>query len=227
MSKRHKPDAIARHRRPGHERPAAGRGASTRVRALEADGALVVQGNTDIAVADFDYAAAFPWLDDVPEAQRAAAEWAHEQLSDDQLDYLRRLPAERRLWAGRLAGARLPRLAGQPDQRPAGRPRPVRDGRARHAHRRAGDRLRPHPCRRRARARPQADRQPRLVRLRLRRRAGGRAGRCSPSTTMPSRRPSCSGPPTTRRPVADEVSARGLPGDVYRAATIRTGRLVR
>ena len=26
---------------------------------------------------------------------------------------------------------------------------------------------------------------------------------------------------------ADEVSARGLPGDVYRAATIRTGRFVR
>jgi hypothetical protein len=26
---------------------------------------------------------------------------------------------------------------------------------------------------------------------------------------------------------ADAVAARGLPGDVYRAATIRTGRLVR
>jgi len=28
-------------------------------------------------------------------------------------------------------------------------------------------------------------------------------------------------------PVADELSARGLPGDVYRAATVRTGRFVR
>jgi hypothetical protein len=28
----------------------------------------------------------------------AAAEWAHDQLADDELDYLRRLPAERRLW---------------------------------------------------------------------------------------------------------------------------------
>jgi hypothetical protein len=28
-------------------------------------------------------------------------------------------------------------------------------------------------------------------------------------------------------PTADEVSARGLPGDVYRAATIRTGKFVR
>ena len=49
------------------------------IRELEADGALVVQGNTDIAVADFDYAAAFPWLTDgVPESFRSAAEWAHE-----------------------------------------------------------------------------------------------------------------------------------------------------
>ncbi len=70
-----------------------------RVRALHADGALVVAGNTDIAVADFDYAAAFPWMEDVPAGHRAAAEWAHDQLSDDQLDWLRGLPSERRLWA--------------------------------------------------------------------------------------------------------------------------------
>jgi predicted phosphodiesterase len=69
-----------------------------RVRELDAEGALVVQGNTDVAVADFDYAAAFPWLEEVPAGHRAAAEWAHDQLSDDQLEYLRRLPLERRLW---------------------------------------------------------------------------------------------------------------------------------
>ena len=69
------------------------------IRALEADGALVVQGNTDIAVADFDYAAAFPWfVDGPPDHFRAAAEWAHEAIGDERLDYLRRLPAERRLW---------------------------------------------------------------------------------------------------------------------------------
>jgi predicted phosphodiesterase len=68
-----------------------------RVRALESDGAVVVQGNTDVAVADFDYAAAFPWMPEVPDPYRAAAEWAHEQLSDEGLDWLRRLPAERRL----------------------------------------------------------------------------------------------------------------------------------
>jgi predicted phosphodiesterase len=69
------------------------------VRELEAAGALVTQGNTDIAVADFDFGAAFPWFSDgVPDSYRAAADWAHEQLSDDQLDWLRRLPAERRIW---------------------------------------------------------------------------------------------------------------------------------
>ena len=42
--------------------------------------------------------AAFPWLDDVPAAHRAAAEWARDQLAPDDLDLLRRLPSERRLW---------------------------------------------------------------------------------------------------------------------------------
>ncbi|HEU4673619.1 MAG TPA: metallophosphoesterase family protein [Candidatus Limnocylindrales bacterium] len=68
------------------------------LRELEAAGALVVQGNTDVAVADFDYSAAFPWFaEGVPDSFRAATEWAHDELSDEQLDWLRRLPAERRL----------------------------------------------------------------------------------------------------------------------------------
>ena len=67
-------------------------------REMEAEGAFIVGGNTDIAVADFDYAAAFPWMTDgVPDAVRHAAEWAHEALGDERLDGLRRLPAERRL----------------------------------------------------------------------------------------------------------------------------------
>jgi predicted phosphodiesterase len=67
---------------------------------MEADGAVIVSGNTDIAVADFDYAAAFPWLTDgVPEAFQAAAEWAHDALGDERVSWLRRLPAERRLRA--------------------------------------------------------------------------------------------------------------------------------
>ncbi len=68
------------------------------IRELEADGALVVQGNTDIAVADFDYGAAFPWFTEgIPDSFRAAAEWAHEAIGDERLDWLRRLPAERRV----------------------------------------------------------------------------------------------------------------------------------
>lgn len=68
------------------------------VRALEADGALIVSGNTDIAVADFDYGAAFPqYRDGIPDTIRIAAEWAHDELGDERLDWLRRLPAERRL----------------------------------------------------------------------------------------------------------------------------------
>ena len=67
------------------------------IRELEADGALVVQGNTDIAVADYDWAAAFPWLEGPTDSIRLAAEWAHDALGDERLDWLRRLPAERRL----------------------------------------------------------------------------------------------------------------------------------
>jgi putative phosphoesterase len=55
-------------------------------------------GNTDIAVADFDYAAAFPWMTDgVPDAIVAASEWANEALGEERVEWLRGLPAERRL----------------------------------------------------------------------------------------------------------------------------------
>jgi putative phosphoesterase len=68
------------------------------LRAMEANGATIVQGNTDVAVADFDYAAAFPWFTDgVPDAHRAAAEWAHDELGDERLGWLRRLASERRI----------------------------------------------------------------------------------------------------------------------------------
>jgi putative phosphoesterase len=71
------------------------------LRGLEADGGIIVSGNTDIAVGDFDYGAAFPhYQDGVPDTITAAAEWAHDELGDDQLDWLRRLPAERRIRAG-------------------------------------------------------------------------------------------------------------------------------
>ncbi|HEV7809564.1 MAG TPA: metallophosphoesterase family protein [Candidatus Limnocylindrales bacterium] len=68
------------------------------LREMEASGATIVQGNTDVAVADFDYAAAFPfYTDGVPDTVRDAAEWAHDALGDDRIAWLRRLPSERRL----------------------------------------------------------------------------------------------------------------------------------
>lgn len=72
------------------------------LREMERDGAIIVQGNTDVAVADADYAAAFPGMleSGVPDAIKAAAEWAHDALDDEQLAWLRRLPAERRVRIG-------------------------------------------------------------------------------------------------------------------------------
>jgi len=73
-------------------------GAIDAIREMEAAGAIVVQGNTDVAVADFDYAAAFPWFaDGVPDSFVAAAEWAHDEVGEERLDWLRRLASERRL----------------------------------------------------------------------------------------------------------------------------------
>jgi predicted phosphodiesterase len=75
-------------------------GAVDVLREMEAAGATVVSGNTDIAVADFDYAAAFPWMaEGVPDTFQAATEWANDTLGDDRVHWLRRLPAERRLRA--------------------------------------------------------------------------------------------------------------------------------
>jgi predicted phosphodiesterase len=75
-------------------------GAVDLLREMEAAGAAIVSGNTDIAVGDFDYTAAFPWMSDgVPDTFRAATEWAHDELGDERLAWLRRLPAERRLHA--------------------------------------------------------------------------------------------------------------------------------
>ena len=97
---REKPDAVlvaGDHVMNGHD-PA---GTVEILRDMERNGAIIVQGNTDIAVADADYAAAFPWMQDgVSEAIQAAAEWAHDTLDDEALAWLRRLPAERRLRIG-------------------------------------------------------------------------------------------------------------------------------
>ena len=196
------------------------------VRDLEADGALVVQGNTDVAVSDFDFAAAFPWLDEVPAAARWAAEWAHEQLADDELDYLRRLPAERRLWAD---GALVLVCHASPGSQTNGLPADLdpsvtvervtrTDARViacGHTHvadaRELGRKLicNPGSCGYAFDGQPDA---------------------CWALVTFDAE-----GEPTAElqrtaydaQSAAEEVANRGLAGDVYRAATMRTGRLIR
>ena len=52
-----------------------------RLMELDKAGAYIVAGNTDIAVADADYAAAFPWLDEVPAGHVAAAHFGRRRVS--------------------------------------------------------------------------------------------------------------------------------------------------
>jgi putative phosphoesterase len=203
-----------------------------RVRELEADGALVVQGNTDIAVADFDFAAAFPWMEDVPASFRAAADWAHAQLSDDDVDYLRRLPAERRLWREDemvLLCHASPgsQTSGLPlDLDPAVTVERVTRTDARviccgHTHvadvRELGRKLivNPGSCGYAFDDQPSACWA--LVTLSEPDEEGDGEG---PTAELFR-------PAYDAHAAAEEVSSRGLPGDVYRAATIRTGKLVR
>jgi diadenosine tetraphosphatase ApaH/serine/threonine PP2A family protein phosphatase len=68
---------------------------------LQRAGAFITLGNTDVAVADGDFTAAFPWFTEgAPDSYQVAAEWARDQIGDDGIDFLRRLPSERRLRVG-------------------------------------------------------------------------------------------------------------------------------
>lgn len=223
--KRHKPDRllitgdlVMNGPRPGE--------VVRKVRELEEKGALVVQGNTDVAAADFDYAAAFPWLDEVPAGHVAAAEWAHDQLAEDELDYLRRLPYERRLDVG---GQMVLLCHGSPGSQANGLPTDLdaslivervtrTDARViacGHTHvadtRELGRKLivNPGSC--------------------------GYAFDGEPAACWALLTVDDGAEPTAEllRPAydaqaaAEEVAERGLTGDVYRAATIRTGRFIR
>jgi predicted phosphodiesterase len=193
---------------------------------LESAGAVVIAGNTDIAVADGDYAAAFPWLDEVPVGHRAAAEWARERLSDDQLDYLRRLPVERRLPVGEEI---ILACHASPGSQTSGMPADLdatttmqyvtrTDARViccGHTHvadvREIGRKLLVNPG------------------------SCGYAFDGSPEACWAMLTFDEDAEPEARlfrtaydaQSVAEEVNGRGLPSDVYRAATIRTGRFVR
>lgn len=196
------------------------------VMALEAAGAYVIAGNTDIAVADGDYAAAFPWLDEVPTGHRAAAEWTREQLDDEQVEYLRRLPAERRVAFGDelLLGTH-----GSPGSQTLGLPvdldaavtvqrvtrtdaRVIACGHTHVADARELGRkflVNPGSCGYAFDGTPDACWG--LVTLEEGQDPSAELFRASYDPN----------------PTAEQVAERGLPGDVYRAATIRTGRFVR
>jgi len=196
-----------------------------RIRTLEQAGALVVQGNTDIAAADLDMSAAFPWLEEVPAGHRAAATWAHEALAPADLDLLRRLPAERRLRVGDdlvlichgSPGSQTEGLAADLDAAVTVQRITRTDARVivcGHTHvaetRDYGRRLIVNPGSCGYSFDGNADAAWALVTFE------------DEAITADLRRASYD-----PFPMAEEVAARGLPGDVYRAATIRTGRFVR
>ncbi|HET7182377.1 MAG TPA: metallophosphoesterase family protein [Candidatus Limnocylindrales bacterium] len=202
------------------------------LRDMEREGAIIVQGNTDIAVADGDYAAAVPWYFDsgVPESMKAAANWAHDALEDEHLAWLRRLPAERRVRIGddlilvthaspgsqtqgfdrdldpSTTTERMSRTDARviccghthmPEIREFGWKLIVNGGSAGYVF--DGD--------------PTASWA--LVTI-----DGGGADGTSVSAEIKRTE-------YDNLAVANAISARGLPGDVYRAATVRTGKLVR
>jgi putative phosphoesterase len=196
------------------------------IREMEAAGAIVVQGNTDIAVADFDYSAAFPWLTDgVPDAFQAAAEWAHDALGDERLDWLRRLPAERRIM---LEDTMLLACHASPGSQTAGFDQALDPSVTTERVARTDARI---ICCGHTHLPEIRDLGWKIIVN------GGSAGYVfdgdptaswalieidGDEVTAEIRRTSFDA-----LEVANAISARGLPGDVYRAATVRTGKLVR
>lgn len=196
------------------------------IRDLEADGALVIQGNTDIAVADFDYSAAFPWMaEGVPESFRAVAEWTHEAIGPERVDWLRRLPAERRL---RLDGALALVCHGSPGSQTAGLDQ-VLDP-AVTTERLARTDARIIAC--------GHTHQPEIRdlgwKLIVNSGSAGYVFDGDPTASWAlididgdEIRAEIRRTEFDAMAASDAISARGLPGDVYRAATVRTGKLVR
>jgi putative phosphoesterase len=196
------------------------------IRELETAGALVVQGNTDIAVADFDYAAAFPWYaDGVPDHMRAAAEWAHEAVDQDGLEYLRRLPAERRLW---IEDVMILVCHASPGSQTAGLPDELDAAATLERISRTDARV---ICCGHTHLPSVRDLGWRVI---VNDGSAGYVFDGDPSASwalLSIEKDAVSA--EIRRAgfdtlaVSDAISARGLPGDVYRAATVRTGKFVR
>jgi putative phosphoesterase len=202
-------------------------GAIDLLREMEADGASIISGNTDIAVADFDYLAAFPWATDgVPDTFRAAVEWAHDALGDERVAWLRRLPSERRFFAE--DGTMLLVCHGSPGSQTAG----------------FAQELDPNVVIERASrtdARVIACGHTHVPEIRdlgwkmiVNDGSAGYVFDGDPTASW-ARIDMADGEVQAQivrtdydvLGVANAISARGLPGDVYRAATVRTGKLVR
>jgi predicted phosphodiesterase len=193
---------------------------------MESDGALVVQGNTDVAVADFDYAAAFPsYTEGVPEQIRVCAEWTHDAIGPERVDWLRRLPSERRI---RLDGTLVLVTHGSPGSQTNGFDRALEASII--VERAARTDARVIAC--------GHTHMPEVRDLGWKLIVnGGSAGYVFDGDPTASwalveidgdevraeiRRASFD-----VLAVSTALTARGLPGDVYRAATVRTGKLVR
>jgi putative phosphoesterase len=197
------------------------------LRVLESEGALIVSGNTDIAVGDLDYSAAFPqYQDGVPDVVTAAVEWAHDELGDEQLDWLRRLPAERRTRAA--DGTLVLVVHASPGSQTRGFDRAL-DANVIYERAAATD----------ARVICVGHTHTPEVRdlgWKLIVNAGSAGyvfdGDPTASWAMVTIAEGAVEAEIRRTPfdalaVATAISERGLPGDVYRAATVRTGKLVR
>ena len=197
------------------------------LREMEADGAAIVSGNTDIAVADFDYAAAFPWLTDgVPEVFQAATEWAHDELGDERIAWLRRLPSERRFRAE--DGTMVLVCHASPGSQTAGFDQELEPSVT--IERTARTDARVIACGHTHIA------EVRDLGWKLIVNAGsaGYAFEGDPTASWAridvedgQIRAEIKRTEFDALAVANAISARGLPGDVYRAATVRTGKLVR
>ena len=164
--------------------------------------------------------------DSVPDMFRAAAEWAHDELGDERIAWLRRLPSERRLHAE--DGTMILVCHASPGSQTAG----------------FGQQLDPNVVIERAGrtdARVIACGHTHIPEVRdlgwkliVNDGSAGYAFDGEPTASW-ARIDIADGEITAEihrtefdaLAVANAISARGLPGDVYRAATVRTGKLVR
>ncbi len=196
------------------------------LREMEATGARILAGNTDVAVADFDYTAAFPWFTDgPPEHFRVAAEWAHDQLGAERLDWLRRLPSEHRL---RIDGTLVLVCHASPGSQTAGLDTDLDATATLERVSRTDARV---ICCGHTHVPEIRDMGWRMI---VNDGSAGFAFDGDPRASWAMLDvvgtdvfPEIKRVEYDVLAAADAVAERGLPGDVYRAATIRTGRLVR